>query len=55
MAFGLVISRSADFSRVTPDKLSLVLLTDVAAGSVLTISDNGWTGSALSNNEGTAF
>ncbi len=37
-----------------PDKVSFVLLKDVDAGTVLTLSDNAWTGSALNTNEGTS-
>ncbi len=36
----------------TVDKISLVLLKEVDSGTVLTITDNAWTGSALATSEG---
>jgi hypothetical protein len=36
------------------DKLSFVLLKDVVAGTTMVLTDNTWTGSALSSNEGTS-
>jgi hypothetical protein len=36
------------------DKISFVLLKDVTIGTVLTITDDSWTGSALTTNEGTS-
>src|SRR5262249_944636 len=36
----------------TTDKLSFVLLKDVTSPTVFTITDNAWSGSALTTNEG---
>lgn len=35
-----------------PDKISFVLLKSIDSGTVLTITDNAWTGAALSTSEG---
>jgi endonuclease/exonuclease/phosphatase family metal-dependent hydrolase len=40
------------FQATTTDKISLVLLKGVDAGTVMTVTDNSWSGSALSTNEG---
>ena len=38
----------------TTDKIAFVLLKNVDIGTVLTISDNAWTGSSLTTSEGTS-
>ncbi len=43
------------YQSVTPDKISFVLLKTVDAGTVLSISDNAWSGSALTTNEGSSI
>ncbi|MGI9176558.1 MAG: beta strand repeat-containing protein, partial [Pirellulales bacterium] len=42
------------FDPAGADKLSFVLLTSVVAGTTLTLTDNSWTGTALSTNEGSS-
>ncbi len=36
-----------------PDELKIVVLVDVTSGTTISITDNGWTGTALSTTEGT--
>jgi hypothetical protein len=40
------------YQATTTDKVSFVLLKSIDSGTVLTITDNAWTGSALTTNEG---
>ncbi len=40
------------YQATTPDKVSFVLLKQVDSGTVLTITDNAWNGTALTTNEG---
>ena len=41
------------YQSTAPDKISIVLLKDVTAGTVITLTDNAWTESgALASNEG---
>jgi hypothetical protein len=42
------------FDPASADKLSFVLLKPVIAGTSLVLTDNSWTGTALSTNEGTS-
>jgi endonuclease/exonuclease/phosphatase family metal-dependent hydrolase len=42
------------FQATSNDKISLVLLKDVDAGTEMTVTDNAWSGSALTTNEGTS-
>lgn len=42
------------YQSTAPDKVSFVLLKQVDSGTVLTVSDNAWNGSALTTNEGTS-
>ncbi len=42
------------FQGTTNDKVSLVLLKNVDSGTVLTVTDNAWSGSALASNEGSS-
>ena len=43
-----ILGQNAD----TPDEFAFVALTDIADGEVITFTDNGWTGTALANTEG---
>jgi endonuclease/exonuclease/phosphatase family metal-dependent hydrolase len=40
------------YQATAPDKVSFVLLKDVDNGTILTVTDNAWTGSALATTEG---
>lgn len=42
------------YQSATPDKVSIVLLKAVDAGTVLSVTDNAWSGSALNANEGSS-
>jgi len=42
------------FDTDAPDTFSFVLLVDVAAGEVISFTDNAWSGTALATNENTA-
>lgn len=42
------------FDTDAPDTFSFVLLVDVAAGEVISFTDNAWSGTALAANENTA-
>lgn len=43
------------YEATAPDKISFVLTTNIASGTVLTISDNAWSGTALGTTEGNSI
>jgi len=42
------------YQATTTDKASIVLLKDISGTSILTVTDNAWSGTAMASNEGTS-